>query len=573
MATLAAEVRHTRAPAAPQQQGLGLTYHRLMLVMLLFIGVTLVIVGRLAILQIFTDRSPNTAAVDPLLPARGDIVDRNGVPLARTIDAWAIAIRPRDVIGDRAQLAQQLARLMPERTAQQYFAMLTDQHRTFIPVARPASPELVQAVNALGEPGFVFNREPERLYPQTALAGHVIGWTAEGRGGIAGMERVLQPQLVDPAQRGHPVALSLDTRVQAVLESELSNAVTTMSAQGGSGIVLDVETGEVVAMASAPVVNPNQPGGNGIEAMMNRATVGVYELGSTFKPITIAAAMEAGVVHSMNQRYDVSAPIQIGRFRIHDDHPMSRSINIPELMVFSSNIATARVAEEMGPERMQAAFRNLGFDRFAPIEIERARTIFPAPSSWDRSRTMTSGFGHGVAVTPLHLALAYAALVNGGILRPATLLRVEPGHAVPGRRIYQESTSYRIRQLLRLVVMRGTGRNANVPGFRIGGKTGTAETVSQAGGYNRHVNVSTFAAAFPMDAPRYVVLVMLDSPRPSAATSGQTTAAWTAAPVVARVITRTGPLLGIIPDMSRDIPTGDLMPPERAGGEAIEEHR
>ena len=570
MATLAADVRQTRAPVAPQQQGLGLTYHRLMLVMLLFVGVTLVIVGRLAMLQIFTDRTANTAAVDPLLPARGDIVDRNGVPLARTIDAWAIALRPRDIIGDRAQLAQQLARLMPERTAQQYFAMLSDQHRTFIPIARPASPELVQAVNALGEPGLVFNREPERLYPQTALAGHVIGWTAEGRGGIAGMERVLQQRLVDPAQRGRPVALSLDTRVQAVLESELDNAVTTMSAQGGSGIVLDVQTGEVVAMASAPTVNPNQPGQNGIAAMMNHATVGVYELGSTFKPITIASAMEAGVVRSMNQRYDVSAPIQIGRFRIHDDHPMSRAINIPELMVFSSNIATARVAEEMGAERMQAAFRNLGFNVMAPIEIERARPLWP--TDWGRATVMTSGFGHGVAITPLHLALAYAALVNGGILHPATLLRVEPGHAVPGRRVFQESTSYRIRQLLRLVVMRGTGRNANVPGFRIGGKTGTAETVSQSGGYNRHVNVSTFAAAFPMDAPRYVVLVMLDSPRPTAATSGQTTAAWTAAPLVARVISRTGPLLGIIPDMSRDIPTGDLMPPERTGGEEIEEH-
>jgi cell division protein FtsI (penicillin-binding protein 3) len=570
MATLAAEVRHTRAPTAPQQQGLGLTYHRLMLVMLLFIGVTLVIVGRLAMLQIFTDRTANTAAVDPLLPPRGDIVDRNGVPLARTIDAWAIAIRPRDIIGDRAELARQLASLMPERTAQQYLTMLSDPRRTFIPIARPASPELVQAVNALGEPGLVFNREPERLYPQTALAGHVIGWTAEGRGGIAGMERVLQARLVDPAQRGRPVALSLDTRVQAVLETELSNAVTTMSAQGGSGIVLDVQTGEVVAMASAPTVNPNQPGGNGVAAMMNHATVGVYELGSTFKPITIASAMEAGVVRSMNQRYDVSAPVQIGRFQIHDDHPMHRPINIPELMVFSSNIATAKVADEMGAERMQAAFRNLGFNTMAPIEIERARPLWPR--DWGRATVMTSGFGHGVAITPLHLALAYAALVNGGTLHPATLLRVEPGQAVPGRRVFQESTSYRIRQLLRLVVMRGTGRNANVPGFRIGGKTGTAETVSQSGGYNRHVNVSTFAAAFPMDAPRYVVLVMLDSPRPSAATSGQTTAAWTAAPVVARVISRTGPLLGIIPDMSRDIPTGDLMPPERAGGEEIEEH-
>ena len=566
MATLAAEVRRSRAPVEQQQQGLALTYHRLMLVMLLFIGVTLVIVGRLGMLQIFTDRSTGASAADPLLPPRGDIVDRNGVPLARTIDAWAIAIRPRDIIGDRATLARQLARLLPERTPQQIYAMLSDQRRTFVPLARPASPELVQAVNALGEPGLVFDREPERLYPQTSLAGHVIGWTAEGRGGTTGMERYLEARLTDPAQRGRPVALSLDTRVQAILESELANGVTTMQAAGGTGIVLDVDTGEVVAMASAPVVNPNDAGRFPLEARMNRATTQVYELGSTFKPITIAAAIEAGVVRSMNQRYDVSAPIQIGRFRIRDDHPMSRSINIPELMVFSSNIATARVSDEMGAERMRAAFQNLGFHLPVPIEIERGRTIMPR--NWGRTEVMTSGFGHGIAVSPLHLALAYAALVNGGTLRPATLLRVEPGHVNPGRRVYQESTSYRIRQLLRLVVMRGTGRNANVPGFRIGGKTGTAETVSRSGGYNRHQNVSTFAAAFPMDAPRYVVLVMIDSARPTAATSGQTTAAWTAAPIVARVISRTGPLLGIIPDMNRDIPTGDLMPPERTAGQA-----
>ena len=191
MATVAAEVRRARTPTEQPQPGLALTYHRLMLVMLLFVGVPLVLVARLAQLQLFTDRGGQTAVADPLLPPRGDIVDRNGVTLARTIDAWAIAIRPRDIIGDRAQLAQQLARLMPERTVQQYFAMLSDPRRTFIPIARPAAPELVQAVNALGEPGLVFNREPERLYPQTALAGHVIGWTAEGRGGIAGMERVL----------------------------------------------------------------------------------------------------------------------------------------------------------------------------------------------------------------------------------------------------------------------------------------------------------------------------------------------------------------------------------------------
>ena len=432
MATLAAEVRRSRTPVEqPQQGGLALTYHRLMLVMLLFVGVTLVIVGRLAMLQVFTDRSASVSADDPLLPPRGDIVDRNGVPLARTIDAWAIAARPRDIIGDRAALARRLAELMPERTPRQYFALLSDQRRTFVYLTRPASPELVQAVNALGEPGLVFNREPERMYPQTALAGHVIGWTAEGRNGvagIAGMEKVLQDRLSDPAQRGRPVALSIDTRVQAVLESELAAGVTTMQAAGGSGIVLDVDTGEVVAMASAPIVNPNDAGQAGQAAMMNRATVGVYELGSTFKPITIAAAMEAGVVRSMNQRYNVSAPIQVGRFQIRDDHSAGSSVNIPELMVHSSNIATAQVADAMGPERMQAAFRNLGFDTPAPIEIERGRPIFP--------RDWGAAHGDDVRLRPWHRDLAAPPgerLCRSGQWRDAQARDPAAGRAGPGR--------------------------------------------------------------------------------------------------------------------------------------------
>ncbi|HEV7661278.1 MAG TPA: penicillin-binding protein 2 [Allosphingosinicella sp.] len=561
MATLAAHLDRPSAPAE-QPHGLGLTYHRLMLVMLLFVGVTLVIVGRLAMLQLFTDRASAAQLANPLLPPRGDIVDRNGVPLASTIQAWAIGARPREIIGDRRDLAQRLHQLIPERSADQYYALLGDR-RSFVYLARPVSPELVTAVNGLGEPGIVFSREPERLYPQTALAGHVIGWTDTGGRGIGGMEKALQDRLMDPAQRGNPVALSIDSRVQAVMESELANAVTSMSAEGGTGIVLDVRTGEVVAMASAPTFNPNDAGRYGRDALLNRATVSVYELGSTFKPITVAAAMEAGVITSMRQRFDASAPIPIGRFQIHDDHPMGRALTVPELMVYSSNIATARVADAMGAARMQAAFRTLGFNTLVPIELgERGRTLWPR--DWGRSTVMTSGFGHGIAVTPLHLAIAYAALVNGGIYRPATLMRVAPGQAVPGRRIYSEATSYRIRQLLRLVVMQGTGRNANAPGFRVGGKTGTAEKVSNAGGYNRSVNVSTFAGVFPMDAPRYVVLVMIDAPRGTAANSGVTTAAWTAAPVVARVIARTGPLLGIIPDLNRDIPTAGLMPPVAA---------
>jgi cell division protein FtsI (penicillin-binding protein 3) len=280
-----------------------------------------------------------------------------------------------------------------------------------------------------------------------------------------------------------------------------------------------------------------------------------------FKPITIAAAMDAGVITSVHQSWDAS-PLHVGRFEIHDDDPHAPMLSIPQVIVLSSNIAAARIADAMGAQRMTAAFRGLGFDRAPQIELaERTRPLWP--SDWARLTVMTSGFGHSLAITPLHLATAYCALVNGGIYRPATLLRVAPGRQDSGRRVFSAETSYHIRQLLRLNVQQGTGRRAEVAGFRVGGKTGTAEKAT-AGGYNRHSNVSTFAAAFPMDAPRYVVLVMMDAARPTAANSGVITAAFTAAPVVARVIQRAGTLLGIIPDMSRDIDTADLMPPVAA---------
>ncbi|HWT12456.1 MAG TPA: penicillin-binding protein 2 [Allosphingosinicella sp.] len=563
MATLAAQIERT-APCGDYRSGLTLTYHRLMLVMLLFAGVTALIVLRLGYLQVFTDRSGAAQLANPLIPPRADIVDRNGVALARTIDAWSVGVHPSRIIGDRAELAARLNALMPERSVAQFRAMLSSDSN-YLYLARRALPELVAAVNALGEPGFVFNREPERLYPQTALAGHILGWTDFDGRGVAGMERVLEGRLTEPGLRGEPVALSIDTRVQAAMEAELSAAVTSLSAEGGTGIVLDVHTGEIVAMASAPTFNPNAAGRSDPSALYNRATMGVYELGSTFKPITVAAALEAGVITSPAQRWDAGSPVPIGRFRISDDHPLGRAVTVPEILVHSSNIATARIADAMGSARMQAAFRAVGFDEPAHVELnERARTLWPR--DWSRATVLTSGFGHGVAVTPLHLASAYAALVNGGIWRPATLMRVEPGRAPRGRRVYSEATSLRMRQMLRMIVQHGTGRRGEAPGFRVGGKTGTAEKVATGGGYSRRVNVSTFAAAFPMDQPRYVVLVMMDAPRGNEETHFLTTAAWTAAPVVSRVISRTGPLLGIIPDSARDIDTSELVPLVAAAG-------
>ena len=318
--------------------------------------------------------------------------------------AWYQAVHPHKVIGDKLQLSERLAEIMPERDAAWYHAKLTSPKR-FVYLARRALPEVVAAVNALGEPGISFDREPERLYPQTNLAAHVLGWTDLDGRGAAGMERGLDRQLSDPTARARPQTLSIDSRVQAAVEGELGRAMARFNAVGATGVVLDVHTGELIALASLPAYNGNVAGRAAADSRFNRATLGVYELGSTFKPLTVAAAMEAGVVKSMTRLYPAAAPLQVGRFQINDDHPMGRSINIPEMLIHSSNIVTARVSDEMGQARMEAAFRAMGFGEAAPIELpERGKPIWP--DYWARSTLLNVGFGHGIAVSPLHLASA-----------------------------------------------------------------------------------------------------------------------------------------------------------------------
>lgn len=554
MSTLAARPTRTRH-AKFREQSLAVAHQRLMILMLLFSAVTVVIALRLLWLTVFADSALGRQNPNLLAPPRADIVDRNGEVLARTIDAWSVGVHANRLLNKPEDLAPKLAALMPERTEAQYLALLKSGVR-FTYLRRRAMPELVAAVNALGEPGMAFSREPERLYPQLTLAAHVLGYTDMDGHGVTGMERVLDKRLSDAALRKTPVALSIDKRVQAAMESELNNAMVAHQALGATGLVMDVRTGEMVALVSLPVFNPNKIGQSDPEAFRNNVTQSVYELGSTFKPITMAGAMDAGVITSLSKRYDATAPLQVGKFKIKDDHPMNRWLNVPETLVHSSNIITARIADQMGAKRMEAMFRRIGFYEPPYIELkEKGRPL--VPSYWGRTTTMTTAYGHGIAVTPLQLASAYAALVNGGIWRPATLMKVEPGKAAKGRRVFSQYASDTSRQMLRLIVTDGTGKKADVPGMRIGGKTGTAEKPS-AGGYSKHINVSTFAAAFPMDAPRYVVIAMLDAPKGNAESFGLTTAAWTAAPVVAKVIARTGPMLGVFPDASREMPLDEL---------------
>ncbi len=538
-----------------RRQMQAIVQQRLMMVMLLLLFGVVAVTVRIGWLTVTSGGEAYAASSDGLTPPRADIVDRNGVTLARTIDAWSIAVHPDRVISDPAELAPRLHDLMPERSTEDYHAILTS-GRSFSYLQRRALPELVAEVNALGEPAMEYLREPERLYPQTNLAAHVLGWVNLDGHGVTGMEAVLEDRLMDAGNRSQPVALSLDGRVQAAVQSELATAMRRFNAVGAAGIVLDANTGELITLTSLPNFNPNDAGRSSNQARFNQATMGFFELGSTFKPITMAAAIENGVVTDLSVRYNAEQPLQVGRYTIRDDHPQRRYLNIPETLVHSSNIVTARIADNLGAERMQDVFRRLHFD--SPVDFElpvRGRPIWP--DYWARTTVMTAGYGHGIAISPLHLANAYATLVNGGVYRPVTLMRLTPDEVPQGERVFRQETSDQIRALLRLIVQEGTGRNADAGGYRVGGKTGTAEKPGQ-GGYREHALVSTFAAAFPMDDPQYVVLIMLDEPRGDAATGGASTAGWTAAPVVNRVIGRIGPLLDVMPSETRDIDTARL---------------
>jgi cell division protein FtsI (penicillin-binding protein 3) len=548
----------------------ALSFWRLLVLVGLFSLFALLIIGRLAMLAFFESSRAFGATTTEYVPERGDILDRNGTPLARTIQGYAVWVKPDQILGDKQKLAQDLAVIFPDEKAEDFYAKLTAKRGGYL--RKRAMPEQVRRVHDLGEIAIEFPREDERLYPQHELAAHVLGFVDQNGSGVIGMERVLNQRLRDPKRRAKPVELSLDVRIQAALEIELASGMKSTGAKGAAGVILDVKTGEVMAMSTLPSFNPNRPnfsntsnyndaiaaGLTPISYQTNSVTNRVYELGSTFKPLTVAAALDAGTVRNLAIRYNATAPLDIAGFKIRDTHPAGRWLNVPEALVHSSNVVTAQIADNLGKERLEAMLRRMEFDRRPSIELaERSQTLWP--KSWGRVTTMTVGYGHGMSVTPLHLASAYAAMVNGGIWRPATLMKQDAKLKHPGRRVFTAATSARMRQLLRMIVVDGTGKKADALGYRVGGKTGSAEKPS-AGGYARNLVVSTFAAAFPMDNPRYIIVAMLDEPQGTAESGFQRTAGWTSAPIVRRTVERIGPQLGIIPNAHRDVDVSELMP-------------
>ena len=579
MSALAASDRHFSAMPGLQdhrRRSLLIARLRLLLIVLVFVLVACAALARIAWIGTVQPGPTVRSMASLLLPARGEITDRSGLPLAREFPAYALWYNPKaledggpPLVKSPQQVARELKVIFPDLDELAVADQLASGKAGYI--RRRVLPEDANRVNAVGELALELPREVDRHYPQGSLAAHVLGYVASDGEGRVGMEAVLDDRLVDPALRGQPVALSIDARVQGALEDELQRGMLAVDAVGAAGIVLDVDTGEVMALASLPEFNPNQvltsdvrvteeQHARGITApAFNRVTNQVYELGSTFKPLSVAAAIDAGVVTDLSRSWVANEPVEIGGYRIRDSHTIGARLNVPQTLIHSSNIVTARIADELGPERLRQYMIDLGMSERPAIELPARGHPIWQNGKWARIRGMTVSYGHGVAVTPLHLASAYAAMVNGGIYRPATLYKVEPGHAPRGRRVFKASTSARMNQLLRLIALYGTGKNADAEGFRVGGKTGSAEKPG-GGGYRRTSLVSTFAAAFPMDKPRYVVIAMLDEPKGTRASSFQRTAAWNAAPIVGRLVPRIGPQLGVLPDASRDIDLTDLRP-------------
>ncbi|NDV00360.1 peptidoglycan D,D-transpeptidase FtsI family protein [Pseudoroseicyclus tamaricis] len=523
--------------------------------------------GQMAVLASSDAEEPTIQSAEgpaPILSDRADIVDRNGRVLATNMETYSLYAQPQQMI-DPHFAADELARIFPELDHERLVADFTGDRR-FLWIRRQISPEQMQQVHDIGDPGLLFGPRQMRLYPNGSLAAHILGGSSYGREGVssaevigvAGVERYFDARLRDPYQQD-PLELSLDLTVQAVMEEVLGSGMVLMNAKGASGIIMDVYTGEIVAMASLPDFDPNDrpalptSGSPADSPLFNRSLQGVYELGSVFKAFTAAAALDAGLVNP-NTIINTEGPLTWGRFRISDSHRMDPSMPVSEVIAESSNVGTARIAQMLGIERQKAFLDSLGMLEPTQVEMAEAPTGRPQfPENWSELSMMTISYGHGLAVSPLHLAAGYATIANGGTRIVPTLLR-QDGPQV-GERIISRQTSDQIRSILRGVVSHGTASLAEVPGYNVGGKTGTAEKpIETGGGYYSDKVIATFSGIFPANDPRYVIIISLDEPVETSGPQPRRTAGWTAVPVAAEVIRRTAPLMGLRPAVERWAP-------------------
>lgn len=505
---------------------------------------------------VFSESTENNKNFSAQNIIRKEIVDRNGVLLATNLLTASVYANPRKMI-DRNEAIDKLAKAMPSLDKKKLASDIKS-NKGFIWIKRNVTPKEQYEINALGIPGVFFQEETRRVYPFGNALSHVLGYVGLDNKGLAGIEQYYDGFLlkINPLQGGYNpdnLQLSIDIRAQNIVQEELVNAVNEFSAIGGIAILANIKTGEILALSSLPDFNPTKASVAKSDQIFNRATLGVYEMGSTLKAITLAMALEKDAI-TLKDVYNVSSPIKVARFSITDYHPKGGWLTVPEIFMYSSNIGTAKIAMEVGKLDQKKFLKDLGLLSKIELELpEMAKPIYPSDQTWSDVSLMTISYGYGIAITPMHLMKAYSILLNDGYNIPLTLRkRAESLDYSEYQKILSDQTSNEIKKLLRLVVEHGTGRKSEVIGYYVGGKTGTANK-STNGKYSQNSRLSSFIAAFPMNDPEYLVLAMLDEPKGNSQTGGYATAGIAAAPITGKIISRIGPLFGIKPIADTDI--------------------
>lgn len=523
----------TRARAAEAAPARG----RIRVIAFALMAVFLGLAARAAQLSVSGDPLARAGTHDgqPLALERADIVDRNGALLATTLPSYALVAEPANV-WDAPATVRTLVSLFPDLDPATLQRRLTQKGLEVVYLRRDVTPHQRDLVFEKGLAGISFREEVTRVYPQGELAAHLLGGVNSTRHGIAGIENGLDAEILRAGAAGKPVRLSIDVRIQHALEAELARAIAASRAEGGAGVIVSARTGEVLGLASAPVFNPNDPPASDNPRRLNRAAGAVYEMGSSLKPFTVAMGLETGVARA-NEVFDLTKPMQVDSAEIKDYEGLGRPATLTESLAESSNIMAATIALRVGAERQRAALRQLGlFDR-APIQIsESARPL--APRQDTRVTTAVLGYGHGMAMSLTALAGGYTVFANDGRRAPLTLLARENGDPVNYVPVFSKETSRAVLGMMRETVRSGTGKRADVPGLEVAGKTGSAEKPNEAGVYVPDSLFSSFAAVFPVSAPRYVVVVALDKPQRTTETGNLATGGAVAAPAVGAIAAR-----------------------------------
>jgi cell division protein FtsI (penicillin-binding protein 3) len=544
-------------------RGASVTRGRIGLMVLAFACIYGVIALRLVQLGVEShEGTPRRGhAADSVAASRPDILDREGRLLATDIRTFSLFGDPRRVI-DADEATELVTAVLPDLDANEVRERLASK-RSFVWLKREITPMQQDEIHGLGLPGLGFLRENRRVYPAGAQAGHVLGHVNIDNAGIAGLEKWIDGRgLAELHQAGlasgktlDPIELALDLTAQHAMRDELQKAKDHFKAIAAAGLVLDVDTGEIVSMVSLPDYDPNKPGKSMDKTRLNRLTTGVFEMGSTFKALTVAMALDSGKA-TLASRYDATAPLQYGTFTINDFHPQRRVLTVPEVFIHSSNIGSARMALAQGVDAHRAFLKKMG-------QLDRLRTELPEsaepllPKNWGELSTVTIAFGHGLSVAPLQSVMATAALVNGGKLIPPTFLKRNAEEAAAlAKQVIKPETSQQMRYLMRLNVEKGTAKRAEVEGFYVGGKTGTSEKVVN-GRYAKDKLLTAFMGTFPADRPRYLLLVMIDEPQATPETHGYATSGYNAVPTAGKIIARIAPLLGLKP--RQDLPTAERL--------------